>query len=377
MRVLMVCAALVLVGAASPMSAHAVEQGQLYVTQEEGYARLILSFPGRDSLPAYTIKVDNGVLSIEFEQAVNILLPDVSKTLRDYVSIARVDPDGKGLRLALRSAFNFNRIEAGEQLFVDLLPVSWQGMPPALPQDVIDALAERARLAAIKAEQARKAADVIALQPAASVRIGRNPTFLRLQFDWTIDTKADFSQTEETGVIAFEWPVAVDVRALQTDLPPEIDAVESSNTPDGAKVTLTLAKGVTPRFYQNSAREFLLDIDLGGTSLPQITAPELADKAAAVNAVDAALAETRPGSEVSALFPQAAHTVTPFVSVLGSTVRVVFPFEQDTPAAVFRRGNTVWMMFDTAAGIAQPAKSDALSALASSFAVVPSGDTQV
>ncbi|HTN63214.1 MAG TPA: hypothetical protein VL147_16960, partial [Devosia sp.] len=183
MRVLLVCAALVAVGAALPVSARAVEQGQLYVTQEEGYARLILSFPGRDSLPAYKIRADNGVLSIEFEQAVNIVLPDVSTTLRDYVSIARVDPDGKGLRLALRSSFNFNRIEAGEKLFVDLLPVTWQGMPPALPQDVIDALAERARLAAIKAERERKAADVIALQPAAKIRIGRNPTFLRLQFD--------------------------------------------------------------------------------------------------------------------------------------------------------------------------------------------------
>jgi tetratricopeptide (TPR) repeat protein len=78
------------------------------------------------------------------------------------------------------------------------------------------------------------------------------------------------------------------------------------------------------------------------------------------------------------LYPQSASTtITPFISVLGSTVRVVFPFEQDTPAAVFRRGDTVWMMFDTVSGIVPPAQSDDLDALASEFAVVASGDTQV
>jgi hypothetical protein len=63
--------------------------------------------------------------------------------------------------------------------------------------------------------------------------------------------------------------------------------------------------------------------------------------------------------------------------VLGSTVRVVFPFEQDTPAAVFRRGDTVWMIFDTVAGILPPDRSAEFDALASTFDVVAAGDTQV
>jgi len=377
-------AALVLAGliaVVAPVAAYAVDQGQLFTTEEaDGYARLILSFPDRDSLPAYSIKADNGVLSIEFEQKVNIVLPDVATTLPNYVSIARVDPDGKGLRLALKAGFNFNRIDAGEKLFVDLLPLTWQGMPPALPQAVIDELAERARIAAIKAERERKAADALSLSPAATIRIGRNPTFMRLQFDWSVDTTAKFVQDGQTGEVTFEWPVDINMLELATDLPAEIVSVNSANTPDGATVTMQFAKGVTPRFYQNSARQYVLDVDLaGGASLPALTAPELVQEAAADDAEHhaadaAAKAET---TNVSALFPQAGHTVTPFVSVLGSTVRVVFPFEQDTPAAVFRRGDTVWMVFDTAAGIVPPADNEALNALASNFAVVPSGDTQV
>ena len=368
--------AIVALGLVAP--AFAQEQGQLFATQEDGYARLILSFPGRDDLPDYEMRIENGVLSLEFDEKVAIILPDVGTTMAPYLSVARVDPDGMGLRIGLRAAFTFNRIEAGEKLFIDLLPSTWQGMPPALPQEIIDELAERARLAAIRAERDRKAAEVAELNPKATVRVGRNPTFMRVVFDWTVPTTADYVQEGEVSHIAFEWPVGVDLRDLAVDLPPEIASVESAVTPDGAMVSLALAKGVTPRFYENSPSQYILDIDIAGVGLPSFTAASLAEES---EAAPEAAVEAPAGpdtAQVDKLFPEsAAPTVTPFVSVLGSTVRVVFPFEQDTPAAVFRRGDTVWMMFDTISGIMPPDHSEALDALASEFAVVTSGDTQV
>ena len=357
-------------------TAFALEQGQLFATQEEGYARLILSFPGRSDLPEYTMRIENGVLSLEFEEQVSIILPDVGVTMAPYLSVARVDPDGTGLRLGLRSAFNFNRIEAGEKLFIDLLPQTWQGMPPALPQDIIDELAERARQAAIVAERKRKAAEVIELNPQASVRVGRNPTFMRVQFDWTVPTTAEYVQDGTTSRIAFEWPVDVDLRGLAADLPPEIGAVESSIGPDGSLVTLTLAEGITPRFYENSPRQFILDVDIAGVGLPSFTAASLVEDPA--HEAEATAEGGHENAQVDKLFPEnPASAITPFVSVMGSTVRVVFPFEQDTPAAVFRRGDTVWMMFDSVSGILPPDQSEELDALASEFAIVASGDTQV
>ncbi|UJW86614.1 tetratricopeptide repeat protein [Devosia sp. SL43] len=373
-RVLALCAVLLL-GLIAP--AYAQEQGQLFATQEEGYGRLILSFPGRDSLPKYEMRIENGVLSIEFVDQVSIILPDVSSTMPDYLSVARVDPDGRGLRIGLRTAFSFNRIEAGEKLFIDLLPTSWQGMPPALPQAIIDELAERARVAAIRAEQERKAAGVADLDPKATIRVGRNPTFLRVQFDWSVPTTGDYVQEGELGLISFEWPVGVDLRDLAIDLPPEIVSVESAVNPDGSVITLQLAEGIKPRFYENSPRQYIMDIDIAGIGLPTFDTASLADGVAA-EAEHGEVHETPADPLVGMLYPESASkTVTPFISVLGSTVRVVFPFEQDTPAAVFRRGDTVWMMFDTISGIAPPPQSDALDALASEFAVVTAGDTQM
>ncbi|MBU1306538.1 MAG: hypothetical protein KKF33_13595 [Alphaproteobacteria bacterium] len=355
------------------MPAYAEDQAQILTTQEDGYGRIILSFPGRETLPPYDLRVENGVLSLVFQDKISVILPDVSVTMPDYLSAARVDPDGKGLRMGLRSSFGYNHIDAGEKLFIDLLPPSWTGAPPPLPQAVIDDLAERARLAAIRAEQERKAAGVRDLNPQASVRIGRNPTFLRVQFDWNVPTTGEFAQDGDLGMIAFEWPVGIDLRELAVDLPPEILKVETSVSPDASIVSLQLAKGIKPRFYENSPRQYIMDIDIKGIGLPSFDAATLADGVAKPE-------EQSQGSEptVDMLRQQsAAKTVTPFVSVIGSTVRVVFPFEQDTPAAVFRRGDTVWMMFDTVSGIAPPQQSKDLDSVTNDFGVVASGDTQV
>ncbi|WIY51634.1 hypothetical protein O9Z70_09035 [Devosia sp. YIM 151766] len=354
---------------------YAKDQGQLFAAEQDGYGRLILSFPALDELPAHEFRIENGVLAIEFENPVDIILPDVGLTMPNYLAVARLDPDGRGLRIGLRSSFNFNRIEAGEQLYIDLLPLSWQGMPPPLPQEVIDELAERARLAAIKAERDRKARMAAELEPEVAIRVGQNATFLRVQFDWTVPTEAQFVKKGNVGAANFEWPVDMDIGALLSGMPEELVSAQAGSSPDGAVATFIFAEGVEPRFYEVSPRQYVLDIDIAGSGLPALTRADLA--AADVEAEPEAAAPAAAQPRIAALQPAAAEVVTPFVNVLGSTVRLVFPFEQDTPAAVFRRGDTIWMIFDTVSGIRPPPSSSELEAVAKEFAVIASGDTQV
>ncbi len=361
------------VAVSAPASAQ--DKGQLYAAEQDGYGRLILSFPALDELPKHNFRIENNVLSVEFENPVDIVLPDVGLTMPNYLAIARLDPDGRGLRIGLKTSFNFNRIEAGEQLYIDLMPSSWQGMPPPLPQDVIDELAERARQAAIRAERDRKARMAAELEPMVNVRVGQNATFLRVQFDWTVPTEAAFTKKGNVGAAQFEWPVPMDIAPLMSGLPAEVVSVQAGTSPDGAVTTFVFAEGVEPRFYEISPRQYVLDIDIAGQGLPVLTRADMEASNAAAGS-DAVQAEAAQPT-ISALQPAAAESITPFVNVLGSTVRVVFPFEQDTPAAVFRRGDTVWMIFDTVSGILPPSASSDFSAIASEFAVIASGDTQV
>jgi tetratricopeptide (TPR) repeat protein len=58
-------------------------------------------------------------------------------------------------------------------------------------------------------------------------------------------------------------------------------------------------------------------------------------------------------------------------------VRVVFPFAQETPSAIFRRGDSVWLLFDTRSAIQLPEDLEKLSAVSREFVVTTMDDAQV
>src|SRR5688572_16716249 len=107
---------------AATVPALAVDRAQLHTTVEEGYGRLVLEFPDRLDLPGYKINFDNNVLSVTFPEPVAMPLPDVGATLPEYLTIGRVDPDGKGVRFGLRVPVTIHSMEAGERLFIDMMP---------------------------------------------------------------------------------------------------------------------------------------------------------------------------------------------------------------------------------------------------------------
>jgi len=351
-------------------AAHAADRAQLLVTDEPGFGRLVLSFPDRRDLPSYTLRSENGVLAVQFAEPIDLLMPDVSTALTTYLGVARVDATGRAVRFGLRQALNINRTEAGEQLFIDLLPASWQGPPPRLPPDVQAELARRAAEAAALAEQARKAEAVLEVQPAGQLRVASSPTFTRYQFTWNVPTQTVFTQEGTQARLDFEWPVSIDLYPMQALLPAEVTAARGGLSPDGSEVVLTLAEGVVPRFFPVSDREFILDIDIPGASSAPVDLASLLPAAEPDTAVEAEAGdEGLPATEQV--------EIEPYVSAVGSTLRVVFPFDRDTPAAVFRRGDTVWMLFDTRTGIRPPADMAGLDQIARDFTIAPTGDTQV
>jgi hypothetical protein len=366
----------------------AVERVQLHATAEAGFGRLVLQFPDRFDLPAYKVGFDNNVLSVTFSEPVSLPLPDVGAIVGDYLTIGRVDPDGRGVRFGLRAAVNIHSMEAGEKLFIDMMPPGWQGLPPALPPEVVAELTERAKANAVLAEQTRKAEEARTLNPQARLHIGRAPTFFRIEFEWSADTQATFQQDGAAARLVFDWPVPVDLYALKADMPAEILGAANDVSATGSAVNLSLLEGVTPRFYVVDKRHFTLDIDLTAAEAEKLRSTAEAAARAAEAEAAAARAQTarqESGAADAAAVANAAPepddvpgmTITPVVEETGGTVRVAFPFERDIASAVFRRGNTLWMLFDTPVGIAPPARSDALDAIASGFSVIPAGETQI
>ena len=111
------------------------------------------------------------ILVIRFDRAVDVPVDRVPEGAPDYVNSARRDPDGGAIRLSLARRVTVNTMNAGERIFIDLLPDGWKGPPPSLPMDVVKELAERARVA----ERALRAAARRGREPRSGRRSASAP----------------------------------------------------------------------------------------------------------------------------------------------------------------------------------------------------------
>lgn len=236
----MLPALIVLAGAlAGAAPAHAEPlRVDVRAAQQDGYGRLVLTFQDRTLLPEYDALVANGVLRIRFRDEVRTSVDHVPVKLPGFISIARRDPDGSALRFALTGDHRINTMEAGEKLFIDLLPSNWQGMPPGLPDDVVRELARRAEEAIRRAralEQGRLRGQV---EPKVELRIGTHPTFTRLAFEWNLAFDSAFVREGDLVKVTFNHPVDVDLGQLRAHLPPGV--VDATAFTDEGKLKFLL-----------------------------------------------------------------------------------------------------------------------------------------
>ncbi len=389
-------------------------EARLAVSADDGYGRLVLTFPERTLLPQYDAAISNGVLRVSFHEPVDVDISDVPVKLSDYISIARRDPDGSAIRFALARDFRINTMEAGERLFIDLLPRSWTGLPPGLPEEVVRELALRAEEAMKRVralEQARLRGDV---KPQVDLRIGTHPTFTRLSFHWNIAFDTAFVREGDVVKLVFNHDVPLDLSELHAHLPEGIADATAFSDENKLKVLLKMQPGVDVRAFRedgtyvvdltprraapdpvNAAIDAALQADgpvpaqgvieaaaPAETDAPLDSEPRSTTAAVAVpqqkpqpSAATAppAVAE-RPATatlpeaiDVTALARAPAPEPVPtpetppagydeevrrFVPAevrrIGNTVRVVFPFAEPISAAVFRRHDSIWLVFDSA-----------------------------
>src|ERR1700694_5981685 len=131
-------------------------KGEATFSAADGYARLVLKLAEDVGSEVTTA---GSIIVIRFKRPVDIPVEKLSDAVPDYVASARRDPDGAAIRLSLARRVTINTMTAGERVFVDLLPDSWSGQPPALPQEVVRELAERARNAERALRQQRVTAE--------------------------------------------------------------------------------------------------------------------------------------------------------------------------------------------------------------------------
>lgn len=214
----------VLAGAA----ARAAETVTTRAAAHDGFARIVFDWPA----PAtYDARIDGRVLRVTFARPLSVSLDGVRRSLRAYVSDARVDADGRTVALSLTGDFSLRTFVYEKSVVVDL---------------VGDAAASGA------------AAPSPAL-PRVDVRVGDHPGYSRIVFDWRMPV--DYKVTHEDGraIIRFDRAATIDLAALNAGPPRNIGAGEIETSGKRTIVTLAVAAPNRLRHFR-SGTSVVLDV---------------------------------------------------------------------------------------------------------------------
>ncbi len=188
-----------------------------------GYARLIFSMSDFNDV---SVRQTGNVLIISFKTPVDISVDRLAAQTGGYIGAARRDPDGMAVRLALARKVTVNAMAVGQQYYVDLLPDTWQGLPPGLPKEVVDDLTRRARDAEKSLERAHRLMTLEKIPP-VRVHVATQPTFTRYVFEIPKQISVSSHRAANGLTLSFDAPVNFDLGDVLTALPPTIGTVKT------------------------------------------------------------------------------------------------------------------------------------------------------
>jgi hypothetical protein len=267
-------------------------KGEVSVSTKDGYARLVFTLSEETDAD---VRLSNGILIIAFKHPVDIPVARIPDSTTSYIGAARRDPDGAAVRIALNRKVTVNTMAAGEKLFVDLLPEGWRGLPPSLPQEVVEELARRARDAEKRVRHQLITQQQRALPP-VRVRVGIQPTFTRYTFALPgligVSTKRADDQIDFT----FDAPIKFDLSDVQATLPPTVVGIEARNGTDNITVRFEFVGKVDVRTFRED-NDYMVDVvPLGGARGEGADVAKLDRPAPAAAADKAKGAEQKPAS---------------------------------------------------------------------------------
>ena len=235
-----------------------------------GFARFIFTLSDDIDASAHTA---GNVLIISFDKPVVVSVERLPAQVSEYVAAARRDPDGRAIRMALERKVTVNSIIAADKLFVDLLPDTWSGPPPGLPQDVVEELARRAREAERAERLAHKAEEQKKLVPVA-VHVAEQPTFTRYVFDVPDKTSVSAERGKDRLTLTFDVPLAFDLADAEAALPPTVASIHSEAEQDQTFVRFSFLAPIDLRTFRDG-KSYVVDLVKEDAVLP------VRDKAAA------------------------------------------------------------------------------------------------
>jgi len=371
-----------LMGVAVCASAYAAEPVTFSVERTNGVSRILLTYPEAfaDERPGAEAEILGGqVLVVSLTDSIEGSASEITARLGDLVALARIDPDGNALRLALRNAAITPRISTSYNMVaIDLVPVG------ASPLANIISPRERAE---IDAAAAAAAAPPPPPPPALNVTVsfGQAADYTRIELVWPEVVAYDLLQDGNVATVEFSAPAAMDLVELRTTQPRLLEDINGARGENDYRLSITLEEGATARIWDEGER-IVIDLLADGVTNPTDVLAALAALADAQSPSEPAsedpqaetdpvvLAEVEPEIEDTEIEPgqpipvpeveadhlsytpaqradpvPASGIVQAAVSEADGELTATFEWAAPVGAAVFRRGSAVWIVFDAQA----------------------------
>src|SRR3954462_2905012 len=243
-------------------------KGEATFSAADGYARLVLKL---DEDVDSDVSVAGSIVVIRFKRPVDINVDRLSDAVPAYVGSARRDPDGAAIRLSLARRVTVNAMTAGERIFVDLLPDSWKGLPPSLPQEVIRELSERARVAE-RALRAQRAAEAAKKRAPVRVRASLQPTFVRFVFELPDGASVTSALNEQKLAMIFNTALTFDLADARLAAPSNVASITQKI--EGGKASVEVARiGEVDVHSFREEKNYVVDIGFQSEKPSPLAAP--------------------------------------------------------------------------------------------------------
>ena len=247
-------------------------KGEATFSAADGYARLVLKLAEDVESEVTTA---GSIVVIRFKRPVDIPIDILSEAVPDYVGSARRDPDGSAIRLSLARRVTINTMTAGERIFIDLLPDTWNGPPPALPAEVIRELAARARAAERALRQQRAEAEA-KKRPPIRVRTSVQPTFVRFAFEMPDGVGVSSVLNEQKLTLRFNATLAFDLADAKEAAPPNIASINQKVDGDSTAVEVVLIGDVDVHSFRED-KNYIVDVAFQQAEKPEALPSTVSD----------------------------------------------------------------------------------------------------
>lgn len=354
--------------------------GEISVERDSNRARILIDYADvvADRRPSAEAAIEHTVLIVRLDEALDADITEISDALGGLAARARLDADGRALRVALNRAADVHVSSSYDLIAVDIVPPG-----AGAPAPIVSPREQRER------EAARRAAEPPPAPPPAEAlpvqySVGQATEYTRLELLWPEAVEYELSQTGNVAEVTFAKPAEISLNRVSGSPPRFLESLSSERIGDSWVLRLTVAPGVQVRAWDDGRR---VSIDLpdpdavdAQTLLAELDVAE-ADEAGeeAVAAVEPAVdpepvpapqqpvlaeAPVEPPVEAASapvqLQPARAAVTDPVpesgvvhaaVSEMNGDLRIEFDWPAPPGAAVFRRGDAVWIVFDAAAAL--------------------------